>query len=414
MPKVLILNLGWEQRPLVDALVSRAYDLYGVHADSGTVPEAPWHDVLIAGMRDLDRIVDFADRVRPDAVISDECDYAGFAQALLAERYGLPGPGLVAAHRSTNKQLQRQAAVAAGIPVPEFALCLSPRDAVRFARDAGWPIIIKPVDNRGSIGVTRVDGPDDVADAYTLALANSHSHLVLAERFVIGQHLTIDGYCRGDAFARTIAVGANRKFDGERGIVNEAIAYPADLPEAVHAEARALAARTADALQYRFGPFHGEFIIEADTGRLYLTEMSNRGGGVHISNVALPFLTDFDLVGRHIDDALGLDPAADVPAARPDRAVLLRFVADARLVGRRFRAVHGVESAGKTGPVLCVQVFVAPGSTFGRVVNGAARHAIIITGGARSTDLQALSDEALARLEFDVDPPIDRARRIHG
>jgi biotin carboxylase len=403
-PRVLVLNLGWEQRPLVDALAARGYALYGVHGEPGSVPEAPWADVLIARMRDLDAIVGFADRVRPDAVIADECDYAYFAQALLADRYGLPGPGFPAAQHATNKHLQRTVAAAAGILVPEFSLCLGPADVLRFAGDTGWPVILKPVDNRGSIGVSRVERPEQVADAYAQALINSHSRQVLAERFVTGQHLTIDGYCQGDRGACTLAVGGNRKFGGSAGIVNEAIEYPAPLAAEVTAAAAATAARTADALGYRFGPFHGEFIIEGATGRLYLTEMANRGGGVNISNIVLPFLTDFDLVGRHIDDALGLDAAGDIPSARDDRSALMRFVADPQLSGRRLRAVRGAAALPRLGSVLAFQTFVEPGQRFGGAGDGAGRHAMVIVGGSWPAALEALATEALATVGFDVEP----------
>lgn len=404
-PNVLVLNLGWEQRPLVDALRARSCVLFGVHADAAAVPDGRWDEVLIAGMRELDRIVAFADRVRPDAVISDECDYAAFAQAVLADRYRLPGPGLGAAQRTINKRLQRECARAAGIPVPEFAACHEPDDARRLASAVGWPIILKPVDNRGSIGVARVDGPADLDAAFTRALVNSHARVVLAERFVTGEHLTIDGYCVGGD-PQALAVGSNRKFDGDRGIVNEAIVYPAGLSTALATAAGALAERTATALNYRFGPFHGEFIVERSTGDLLLTEMSNRGGGVHISNLVLPFLTGADLVNRHVDDALGIDGTSALPRAHPDRSALLRFVADDRLVGRRLRAVRGLDAARREASVLAVQVFPAPGDTFGGAENGAARHAMVITGGSAGVDLDRRAEQALSRLRFDVEPPL--------
>jgi len=402
-PKVLVINLGWEQRPLIDALAARGYVLYGIHADATTVPDIAWREVLIADLRDLGRIIAFADRIAPDAVISDECDYAYFAQALLAERYGLPGPGLAAAQRATNKYLQRQAAEAAGIPVPEYRLCLSADEALQFAAQIGWPVILKPVDNRGSFGVSRVDTPEQLAVAYTKALVHSHSRLVLAERYIVGQHLTIDGYCTEGQLPITLAVGSNRKFDGEFGIVNQSIVYPAEISPQQSAAASDLAARTAAALGYRFGYFHGEFIIEKETGRLFLTEMANRGGGVHISNVAVPYVAQIDVVGRYIDAVLGLYSSVALGSTSAPRTALLSFFVNQDYAGKKLLAVHGGESVLRSPGVLCFQPFVRPGQTLGARENGAQRHAMIIVGAETAERLDQLASDAWAELRLEVE-----------
>ncbi|GEM_PF-769623 len=402
-PKVLVINLGWEQRPLIDALAARGYALYGVHADIATVTDIAWREVLIADLRDLDRIIAFADRVAPDAVISDECDYAYFAQALLAERYGLPGPGLAAAQRATNKYLQRQAAEAAGIPVPEYRLCLSSDEALQFAAQIGWPVILKPIDNRGSFGVSRADTPEQLAAAYTKALVHSHSRLVLTERYIVGQHLTIDGYCAEGGLPITLAVGSNRKFDGEFGIVNQSIIYPAEISPQQYQAASDLAVRTATALGYRFGYFHGEFIIEKETGRLFLTEMANRGGGVHISNIAVPYVAQIDAVGRYMDTALGLPSSIELHPVSPPRAALLSFFASHDYAGKKLLAVHGGESILSSTGVLCFQPFVRPGQTLGARENGAQRQAMIIVGAGTPERLDQLANDAWARLRLEVE-----------
>jgi biotin carboxylase len=402
-PKVLVINLGWEQRPLIDALAARGYAMYGIHTDASTVPGIEWREVLIADMRDLEAMIAFADRIAPDAVISDECDYAYFAQALLAERYSLPGPGLAAAQRATNKYLQRQAAEAGGIPVPKYQLCLSADEALQFAMQIGWPVILKPVDNRGSIGVSRADTAEQLKVAYTQALVNSHSRLVLVEQYIVGHHLTIDGYCAEGQSPITLAVGSNRKFDGELGIVNQSIIYPAEISPQQSAAASDLAVRTAAAMGYRFGYFHGEFIIENETGRLFLTEMANRGGGVHISNIAVPHVTQQDVVGRYIDEALGLPSDLVLRSPSRPRAALLSFFASQDYAGKKLLAVHGVDSVVHSPGMLCFQMFVRPGQTLGARKNSAQRHAMIIVGMETPEQLDQLADGAWSQLRLEVE-----------
>ena len=404
--KVLVLNLGWEQQPLMDALArpERGLELYGVHADRATAPKVGFREILIADMRDLVRIIEFADRIHPDAVISDECDYALFAQALLAERYTLPGPSLQAAHLSSNKLLQCDAAKDVQIRVPDFARCLSAEDVRIFGERFGWPVILKPNDNRGSFGVSVVQRPSDATAAHARAVAHSHSRLVLVQRYIFGHHLTIDGYCAPGGTPETFALASNHKFDGDEGTVNESIVYPGDLEPAIYRDAWNLAAKTASALRYEFGPFHGEFIVERGSGRIYLTEMSNRGGGVHISNIAVPHVSRVDLVNKHIDDTLGISSSHQSGPSSVPRAAMLRFFADNGLAGRRLHSAKGLEAISRLPGVLCCRLFISPGEMFGRLESGAGRHGMIIVGADHRDKLEALASNAVEQLSIELEP----------
>ena len=57
-----------------------------------------------------------------DFVISDECEYSGYACAYLANKYNLPGPSLKALTITNNKYLQRILATKIKIPQPKFDL----------------------------------------------------------------------------------------------------------------------------------------------------------------------------------------------------------------------------------------------------------------------------------------------------
>ena len=403
--RVLVLNLGWEQLPLVEQLArpERGLDLYAVHNDSTRIPHFEFREILIADMRDLVRILEFADRIQPDAVISDECDYALFAQALLTDRFGIPGPGIPAACQSTNKLFQRELSVSGGIAVPEFSVVLGALDATKFGDRIGWPIILKPCDNRGSLGVSVVNEPDEVEEAFTKAVVNSHSRVVLAERYIFGQHLTIDGYSAPGGAPVVLALGENLKFGGESGTVNEAIVYCHTLDVPAYREAWELAQQTAVALGFRFGPFHGEYIVERDTGKVFLTEMSNRGGGVHISNIAVPVIAGIDVVNQHIDDALGIGAGMPLRQTTPPRSVMLRFFADNSFAGRRLGVAPNFKPILENPDVLCCRSFVAPGETFGTLDNGGAgRHGMVIVAAADCADLEKVASAAIRRFAIEL------------
>ena len=55
-------------------------------------------------------------------------------------------------------------------------------------------IIIKPVDNRGSRGVSLVDDKDAIENCYLESLKNSFSNQVIVEEFIGGPQISCEGF----------------------------------------------------------------------------------------------------------------------------------------------------------------------------------------------------------------------------
>jgi biotin carboxylase len=85
--------------------------------------------------------------------------------ALLARELGLPAPSVEAVHACTNKYLSRRLLAQAGVPVPAFRLVESAAEARRFAREHGFPILLKAVASSMSRLVTLVAGEGQVEEA---------------------------------------------------------------------------------------------------------------------------------------------------------------------------------------------------------------------------------------------------------
>ena len=107
MKKILVINLGWEQEPLLDRLSSYDVEIYGIHYNDDFYKKVKYKDVLICDLRDLNKILNYAEKIKPDAVISDQCDYSYFAQSFIGEKFKLPSANLRTAQIATNKYIQR-------------------------------------------------------------------------------------------------------------------------------------------------------------------------------------------------------------------------------------------------------------------------------------------------------------------
>ncbi|WP_020523607.1 ATP-grasp domain-containing protein [Catelliglobosispora koreensis] len=115
-----------------------------------------------------------------------------------AAALGLPGGDPLMINRCRDKHLTRQALEAAGVPQPRSILVDTVDDALAAAAEIGYPIILKPRALAASLGVVKVNDPDelkaqwDFAHDTTAPEAPHYDVKVLAEEFADGYEISID------------------------------------------------------------------------------------------------------------------------------------------------------------------------------------------------------------------------------
>ena len=107
------------------------------------------------------------------------------------ELMGIPytGSGVMASALAMDKWRTKLIWQAVGIPTPRYALLDATSDFNATARDLGLPLIVKPVREGSTIGLSKVTAAADLAAAYRRAAR--HDALVLVEEFIAGQELTV-------------------------------------------------------------------------------------------------------------------------------------------------------------------------------------------------------------------------------
>ena len=394
-----MINLGWEQEPLLDRLHDGGYDLYGIHYNAAYYRVPAFKDVLISDLRDLERILAFARKIKPDGVISDQCDYSYFAQSLIAEELSLPGPRIREAQLATNKYLQRVTAREQGINSPRFQLCTSVEDVYSFADETGFPVITKPVDNRGSFGVNRIDSRIDIEHAYRDALIHAHSRLVVVEQFIEGRHITVDGYAFQGIGPRALALATKKKLADKKSIIDGEIIYPGELNPDLYNATTATAEDVARKMGFRFGFFHGEFIIDAKN-QIYLTEIANRGGGVYTSEVIVPYCCGLDILDIYIRDVMG-DSVKLKDLRIEKKPVLMKFFSFPNLLGKTVKNIKGLKDVKQDDNVLKIRVLLQKGTKVPSIQSGASRHGVIIIKAAAVDRLQTNLESALSKIRVE-------------
>lgn len=134
---------------------------------SGSVPGAAAAVKVVASTEDeplLRRAVDelIAEHGVPDHIVAlneSDLDLA----AVLRQELGVPGQTPEELLPFRDKLVMAERLTAAGVAVPATAAAPDHRGVRSFAGEHGWPVLLKPARGTSSIGVTRLDSPDDLA-----------------------------------------------------------------------------------------------------------------------------------------------------------------------------------------------------------------------------------------------------------
>jgi D-alanine-D-alanine ligase len=108
--------------------------------------------------------------------------------ALELMRIAYTGSGVMASALAMDKWRTKLLWKAVGIPVPRDERLNAGSDWSKVADRLGLPLIVKPVHEGSTIGLTKVNAVSDLPAAYELAAR--YDQAVLAEEFVDGQELT--------------------------------------------------------------------------------------------------------------------------------------------------------------------------------------------------------------------------------
>jgi biotin carboxylase len=371
--RILIINIGWEQEPLVDACFNiQGAEIFAVHYNSSGYRRDDFKKVLISDLLDLQKILDFAEEIKPEMVVSDQCDYSHVAQAMIAEKYNLPGPRIHTAQISANKWLQREKAKAGGIRIPEFRMTLSSEEGEKAASEIGFPVILKPADNRGSFGVGVANNRDEFADAWFQAFANSHSRMVMVEQFIKGFEITVDGYIF-NGVPRSLSLARKTHVSNTMRVAVD-IKYPGDMPENIYQAAMRNNEKVAIALGYNFGMIHSEYIVEENTNDIYLVESANRGGGVYTSEIIVPAVSGCNVLAALVNDASGKTAYA-MPEVVLSNQVILKFF---KFEPGHVMDILGLDQLNQDPQVLKYRLSIQKGHRISPISNDGNRHGFII------------------------------------
>lgn len=113
------------------------------------------------------------------------------------EWMGVPytGSGVMASALAMDKVRSKHVFRALGLPTPDYHIIHNRSDAIFAAEDLGLPMILKPVGQGSSVGMSKVFESSDLNEACKLSL--SFNEPALAEKCIVGKEMTV-GILQGE------------------------------------------------------------------------------------------------------------------------------------------------------------------------------------------------------------------------
>ena len=381
--RILVIGSGWEQYALFEKIKEAGHKIIATHpstkADSFKLADITY----VKDSRDIRAHITIAETHNVDAVITDNCDYSLYTASVVASKLRLPFTSVKSALFSNDKFSQREACENYGILQPEFYKVRTPQEAIAAADEISYPVVIKPVDSRGTFGVTIVYNSKELVDAYFDAVSHSPSLTLICERFIEGELVTVDGFCFSNGH-QSLTV-ASRKFAEGKKPITKSVSYPSQHGDELKSRLLKNHQLVIEALGYDFGHTHGEYFVTKNN-EIYLVECANRGAGVYTSSTINPLITGIDLNEIFLNQVLGCDDFQVEHEKKNymSRAAMLSFL-DFE-VGKVVKEIN-VDEVKKLDFVRQFRTIYTEKQMVESIENCASRHAMLVVDGSDINEL---------------------------
>ena len=300
MKKLAIIGASYLQMPLVKKANEMGLEVHCFAWEEGAVCKDVADYFYPISIVEHEQILKVCQDVKVDGVCTIASDVAAPTVAYVAGKMGLTANNYDAAVRANNKFLMRNAFMAAGVPCPQYKMVKS----VDEAKDIDWdyPLIVKPSDRSGSLGVTKVLNHEELNAAIERAIDVSFKKEVMVEEFIEGREISVEFISYN---------GTHYPLQITDKVTTEAPYFvelehhqPADFTPAEFNRIYDITKTALDALGITNGASHSEYKITKE-GRIAVMEIGGRMGGDFIGSDLVRLSTGYDFLKGVIDVALG-------------------------------------------------------------------------------------------------------------
>jgi biotin carboxylase len=261
--------------------------------------------------------------------------------AVVRERLGIDGMNVAAARNFRDKSRMKDALRAAGIPCARHRLAVTAGEAEAFAREVGFPLVVKPPSGAGAKSTHRLENAEDLGQALALFQPSSGRPLLFEEMLTGAEHSFDSVFLGGRPVWHSLTRYLPTPLETlENPWIQWCVLLPREIDDPRYDDVRRIGFEAVAALGMVTGLSHLEW-FRLDGGRVAVSEVGARPPGAQIVPL-ISYAHDFDLFGAWA--RLMVHERFDPPERRyAAGAAFLRGQGQ----GRAVAAVRGLDEAQK-------------------------------------------------------------------
>ena len=251
---------------------------------------------------------------------------------------------------------------------PNFQVVTSIAELSKFVEEFE-DVIIKPTDAQSSRGINRVEDRGDLSFYFNEAKNASPTNSVIAEEFIIGEEITVEGICL-DSKHRTLTTSSKKHI--KLGIASDLI-YPSNINTELLKKIYDFNDKYVERSGFSSGITHAEYIVDQANNKFCLVEIACRGGGTLIPSDIVPWVTGID-VYEHLFDSISGSNRLKISDVLSRSAILHFFNFKNGIV----KEISGLEEIEKIPEVLTCRLSFSIGDEIFDITDDRGRHGFVI------------------------------------
>lgn len=196
MKKIMIVGGGYYQLPLIQKSVELGYNTIVVGI-AGNYPgykyATKWVDV---DTFDKEAVLKVAQEEQIDGIVLCGSDACMPTIGFVCDKMNLLGPSEQATINASNKAVMKSRFNECGVRTAAYKKITSVEEALSFADEHAYPVVLKVVDASGSRGIAIVKSKEDLLKAYDEVTNITKLPYIIIEEFVAGEEFGAQAFVR--------------------------------------------------------------------------------------------------------------------------------------------------------------------------------------------------------------------------
>lgn len=281
----MILGGGYYQLPLIKKSIDQGYFtiVCGINGNyPGYKYASKWYNV---DTFDKEKCLQIAINEQIDGICVCGTDAVLPTLGYIVDNMNLKGPSYRSTTLSTNKALMKKAFVDNNVRTAKYCIVTCISQAIQFADENRYPIVLKVVDASGSKGVAIIRSQTELEEQYKSIITQTSLDYIIAEQFIDGIEFGAQAFV-ADGELTYILPHGDLVFQGDSGVPIGHYA-PYTIGDSCIEDICAELKKCIKALEINNTAINADFILKDN--EVYVLEIGARAGAT-----CLP-----ELVGEH-------------------------------------------------------------------------------------------------------------------